>query len=89
MAYTEHGTTTSIYIPSPMDLLRKVLKWNAQQQKRREIAVLLTRPEWVLDDMGITRGDVHEALAKKGDPSIHLRETAASRRFWARKRKSL
>jgi len=84
MAYTEHHTKTFIFIPSPQDLLRVARKWMTRQRKHREIAALLQQEEWVLKDMGITRGDVHEALAFKGDSSLHLRALAARRRFWSR-----
>ena len=63
-------------------------KWAHRQQKRREIAQLLKQDEWALMDMGITRGDVREALAFKGDASLHLRALAARRRFWAKKVRS-
>ena len=84
MAYTDHRTKSSITVPGPQDLFRTLKKWVRRQQKRREIATLLAREEWVLNDMGITRGDVREALAFRGDPSLHLRALAARRRFWSR-----
>ena len=85
MAFTDHTTKTSILVPGPQDLLRSIKKWLRRQQKRREVAKLLNQDEWALMDMGITRGDVREALAFKGDASLHLRALAARRRFWARK----
>ena len=88
MAYTDHTTKTSILIPGPQDLFRALKKWAHRQQKRREIAQLLKQDKWALMDMGITRGDVREALAFKGDASLHLRALAARRRFWAKKVRS-
>ena len=82
MAYTEHTTKTSILVPGPQDLFRTLKKWIRRNQKRREIAGLLKLEDWALNDMGITRGDVREALAFRGDASIHLRALAARRRFW-------
>ncbi|MEP1209115.1 MAG: hypothetical protein ABJM29_20530 [Rhizobiaceae bacterium] len=84
MAYTDHTTKTSIFIPGPQDLFRAARKWARRQQKRREVAQLLKQEDWALMDMGITRGDVREALSFKGDASLHLRALAARRRFWAR-----
>ncbi len=85
MAYTEHHSKTFIFIPSPQDFLRGLRKWIVRQRKHREIATLLKQEDWVLMDMGISRGDVHEALAFRGDSSLHLRALAARRRFWSRK----
>ena len=84
MAYTEQTSKTSILIPGPQDLIRALKKWAHRQQKRREVAKLLRQEDWALTDMGISRGDVREALAFKGDASLHLRALAARRRFWAR-----
>ncbi len=84
MTYTEQTTRTSILIPGPQDLIRASKKWMRRNQKRREIAKLLRQEDWALMDMGITRGDVREALSFKGDSSLHLRALAARRRFWAR-----
>ncbi len=84
MAYTEQSTRTSILVPGPQDLIRAAKKWARRHQKRREIAKLLKQEDWALMDMGISRGDVREALSFKGDASLHLRALAARRRFWAR-----
>ena len=84
MAYTENSSRISVIIPGPQDLIRTVSKALRRWQKHREIAQLLKQEDWVLTDMGITRGDVHEALAFRGDASLHLRALAARRRFWAR-----
>ena len=80
MAYTDHSTRTSILVPGPQDLFRTLKKWIRRQQKRREIAGLLKLDDWALMDMGITRGDVREALAFRGDASLHPRALAARRR---------
>jgi uncharacterized protein YjiS (DUF1127 family) len=82
MAYTDHTTRTSILVPGPQDLSRSIKKWIRRYQKRREIHSLLKLEDWALMDMGITRGDVREALEFRGDPSLHLRALAARRRFW-------
>ena len=84
MAYTDHKTNSSIIVPGPQDLFRTMKKWARRAQKRREISKLLNQEDWVLNDMGISRGDVREALAFKGDASLHLRALAARRRFWSR-----
>lgn len=85
MAFTDQTTKTSILIPGPQDLFRALRKWAHRHEKRREVAKLLRQEDWALMDMGITRGDVREALSFKGDASLHLRALAARRRFWARK----
>ena len=84
MAYTENRSRTSIFIPGPQELLHGVRKWASRQRQHREVAKLLKQEDWLLEDMGITRGDVHEALAFRGDASLHLRSLAAKRRFWSR-----
>ena len=86
MAFTENRTTSTIIIPAPQDILRKIMRWVRIQQKRHEIAQLLDKQDWLLADMGITRQDVREALSQRGDPSLRLRALAAKRRFWARQR---
>jgi len=89
MAFTENRTTTSIFIPNPLDILRLLRKWNTRRIKRDQMAVLLEQEDWVLKDMGITRGDVHEALSHHDNPALHLKALAARRRFWSRGREQL
>ena len=84
MAFTENRSLTSIIIPGPSDLLRSFGKWMKRRQKRNEIVKMLELEDWVLKDMGITKGDVREALAFKGNSSLHLRALSARRRFWSR-----
>lgn len=84
MAFTDHHSSTLLVIPGPGDLIRGLKKWIKRRQDRRKIEILLKQEDWVLRDMGITRGDVREALAAKPNPSMHLRALAARRRFWAR-----
>ena len=86
MAYPYHRAVTGNYFPGPQDVLKTLRKTWHRAQKRREVTQLLDKPEWILKDMGITRADVIEALAFKGDPSLHLRALAARRRFWQRRR---
>lgn len=89
MAYTENRGGISIFVPGPQDLLHGLRKWTSRRRKRREVASLLELEDWVLQDMGITRGDVHEALAFRGDAGLHLRSLAARRRFWSRQRERI
>lgn len=84
MAFIDHLTGTRTFILGPLDVLKVVRKKWHRRQKHNEIAQLLDKPNWVLNDMGITRGDVREALAFRGDSSLHLRALAARRRFWSR-----
>ena len=84
MAFTDHHSSALLVLPGPSDLIRGLNKWIKRQQDRRKIEILLQQEDWVLRDMGITRGDVLEALAAKPNPSLHLRALAARRRFWAR-----
>jgi uncharacterized protein YjiS (DUF1127 family) len=84
MAFTEYSSKPTILIPGLSDLFRGFRKFAKRQQKRREIAKLLNQEDWVLMDMGISRGDVREALAFRGDASLHLRALAARRRYWSR-----
>ena len=84
MAHTRNQGKTSIFIPGPEDLFHGLRMWASRQRKRHELAQLLKQEDWVLKDMGITRGDVREAVAFRGDSSLHLRSLAAHRRFRAR-----
>ncbi|MDD9910431.1 MAG: hypothetical protein OXR62_12160 [Ahrensia sp.] len=84
MAHLSRTTSVSPAIPGPLDLLRKVqLRW-VKHRKRRQLVNLLDCEDRILNDMGITRGDVIESLSKRGQESQHLRLLAARRRFWAR-----
>lgn len=90
MAYiTRHSQHVRYAVPSPLALLRSMRQHVIRSARRREIASLLEQDERVLDDMGITRGDVIEALSTKGDASQVLRTLAARRRFWTRSRERL
>lgn len=86
MSFTDRFTRHATFIPGPMDVLHAVKKWIVRRNKRNRLAVLLDQEDWVLKDMGVTRGDVYEALAHRGDPALHLRALVARRRFWTRKR---
>ena len=48
-------------------------------KRRREIGNLLEMDDWMLKDIGLSRGDVHDALADRltHDPSSRLASTAA------------
>ena len=86
MAHSTRTTSFTPAIPSPLDLLRKLRKMLNQQVKRRQVVKMLDCDERMLKDMGITRGDVIEALSKRGNESAHLRRLAERRRFWIRQR---
>ena len=83
MAFTEYSSKPTIFIPGPKELFRALRKLAKRRQKHNEVAKLLDQEDWVLMDMGISRGDVREALAFRGDASLHLRALAARRRFWS------
>ncbi|MEM9732373.1 MAG: hypothetical protein AAF903_02680 [Pseudomonadota bacterium] len=89
MAFFKSTLFTAASFPGPQDAARMVWKnlkrRTHRAQKRREVACLLTKQSFILTDMGITRGDVHEALAFRGDPALHLRALAARRRFNAKR----
>ncbi len=89
MSLIEHRARSSHFIPSPLDIFGILQKWIVRRRKRRQIAALLEQEDWVLKDMGVTRGDVHEALATSGNPALNLRAIAAKRRFWTRNRDTL
>jgi len=89
MAHSTHSTSVTRVIPGPLDLLRKLRKMLNQQIKRRQVVKMLDCDERMLKDMGITRGDVIEALSKRGNESLHLRALAARRRFWTRSRERI
>ncbi|MEL7273954.1 MAG: hypothetical protein AAGK33_11015 [Pseudomonadota bacterium] len=89
MAFFKSTPFNAASFPGPQDAARmvwKTLKRRAHRaRKRREVACLLSKQPFILDDMGITHGDVHEALTFRGDPSLHLRALAARRRFNAKR----
>ena len=89
MAFINAKISRAIIIPGPQDAVRSILNWMTRRAKRREITALLQQEEFVLKDIGVTRGDVHEALASSGDPSLNLRVLAARRRCWIRSREQL
>jgi len=89
MAHSTRTTSVTPVIPGPLDLLRKLRKMLNRQVKRRQVMKMLDCDERILKDMGITRGDVIEALSKRGKESLHLRTLAARRRFWTRQRVGL
>ena len=83
MAFQDHtiGTRTARpFIPSPMDVLHQLSAWNIRRTKRRAIRDLLTCDADRLADLGITRGDIHDALMCEGDVSLNLQRLARCRR---------
>ncbi len=88
MAHSTRTTVTPV-IPGPLDLIWKLRNFVNQHMKRRQVRKLLDCDERILKDMGITRGDVIEAMSKRGNESMHLRTLAARRRFWTRHREPL
>ena len=89
MAFIERSARRTTFVPGPFDLIKLARKQMKRRSKRKQLAVLLNQEDWVLKDMGVTRLDVREALAKKGDPALNLRALVARRRFWSRKRDSI
>ena len=89
MAHSTRTTNVTPIICGPLDLLRRLRKVLNQQLKRRQVVKMLDCDERILKDMGITRGDVIEALSKHGNESLHLRTLAARRRFWTRNRERI
>jgi uncharacterized protein YjiS (DUF1127 family) len=89
MAFIERKARRTTFVPGPFDLIKMARKSMKRRNKRKEFAVLLNQEDWVLKDMGVTRQDVREALATKGDPALNLRALIARRRFWSRKRDTI
>lgn len=83
-----------IHVPAPAAVANTLLArlragWTARKN-RAEIEALLTAPDFVLRDIGVSRGDVVEALSKPAvETGLHLKLLAAKRRFNARNRKAL
>lgn len=88
MAHSTRTTLTTV-IPGPLDLIWKLRRFAQERMKRRQVAKLLDCDERLLEDMGITRADVVEALSKSGNASMHLRVIAARRRFWTHNREPI
>lgn len=83
-----------LHIPAPATVaLNQFLRlrnvWIARK-KRAEIEALLTAPDFVLRDIGVSHGDVVEALSKPVEETgLHLKVLAARRRFNTRTRDPL
>ena len=83
-----------IHVPAPAavignQMLRLRNAWIARK-KRAEIEALLTAPDFVLRDIGVSHGDVVEALSKPAkETGLHLKLLAARRRFNVRNRQAL
>lgn len=60
-------------------LVHAVLRLWRSWRSRREIGDLLEMDEWMLKDIGLSRGDVHDAMAGRFtiDPSSRLGSAAA------------
>lgn len=75
-----------LHVPAPATVatnqfVRLRTAWIARK-KRAEIEALLTAPDFVLSDIGVSHGDVVEALSKPADETgLHLKVLAARRRF--------
>ena len=89
MARISRSAPATMIIPSPLDMVVTLRRKIRHFQKRREVTKLLDCDDRILKDMGITHGDVVEALSKRGNASLHLRALAARRRFWTRSRDKL
>lgn len=52
-------------------------RWNAARAKRKSLIYLSEMEDWLLDDIGVTRAEVEEALADAGihrDPAAPLQQ---------------
>jgi uncharacterized protein YjiS (DUF1127 family) len=60
-------------------LARTVAQLWRSWRSRREVGNLLKLDDWMLKDIGLSRGDVHDALADRltFDPSSRLASTSA------------
>ncbi len=74
---TGQSTTT---VPSPLDAMLWLRARLHTHTKRKAIEELLKAEQHRLDDLGITRVDIREALASEGDASQALHRVSAKRR---------
>ena len=81
--FNRFGSSGTRTIPAPWDVVMMVQRWAIKRSKRREIRALLKADAARLTDLGLTRGDVHDALAAPGCASHNLRILAAKRRIAA------
>lgn len=81
--FNRFGSFSTRTIPAPWDVAMMVQHWAAKRAKRREIQGLLKVDPARLKDLGLTRGDVHDALSAPGCASRNLRMLAAKRRIAA------
>ncbi len=74
---TPSGTAA---VPSPLDAMLWLRARLNTRTKRRAIEELLKAEQHRLDDLGITCGDIRDALASEGDPAQALHRISANRR---------
>jgi len=90
MAHTDHHSHAERFIlPGPQAVFPLLVAWYNRRRKRKAVISMLKYEDWLLRDMGLTRGDVLEALAKPGDASDNLKRIAAQKRCYQRSRRSL
>jgi uncharacterized protein YjiS (DUF1127 family) len=71
---------SSSAIPTLRDFANLVARWATKRSQRRQVVALLTAEPCRLTDLGLTKGDVHDALNAPGSASHNLRILAAKRR---------
>ncbi len=75
-----HTDSRTAAVPSPLDAMLWLRARLHTHTKRNAIEELLKAEQHRLDDLGITRADIHEALASEGDPAQALHRVSANRR---------
>jgi len=82
--HSSHSAAPVARIPSPFQVavatLKRFLDTHTKRRERSEVAKLLTMDDRILHDMGVTRDDVHAALATSDHPSCSLQVVATRRR---------
>lgn len=73
-------TTSTTAVPSPLDAMLWLRARLHTHTKRNAIKELLKADQHRLDDLGITRGDIREALTSEGNSAQALHCVSANRR---------
>lgn len=74
------GSSSASAIPALRDFANLVQRWATKRAERLEVVALLKAESCRLTDLGLTKGDVHDALSAPGSASHNLRILAAKRR---------
>lgn len=72
------------FAASAVDFLKEFFGFSPFEAERNDLRNLLILDDWALDDMGVTRADIHNALDQRGPQSP--KEYLSTRRIYNMRR---